>query len=188
MEKSDFLQECMGSVGNIPIDQFNLSWCSNCQNIECARSGASNMKFSQRVLDWRNTLFKNPARANENDGRYDDIRKKNFTPINKQPSYEVKSFSLPVVNNLGSIEKETKVSNVPQRFMIEVSESKIDSEVEVEEKTKSVPDTTPSEQETAVFDLQNTEFTQGMVLPGKPNEEPKEIVEKPGSSFVFGDD
>lgn len=208
MDKPDFLQECMSSFGNVPMDEFNKVWCVNCQNSKCVRNGAQNMLFNKRIENWRDKLFINPNRADERDDRYDNLRNTKFLPTNPQTNYEVKSFGLPIVNDIGKVEEKPKNKtppNVPQRFMVEevTEDSRVIPEPEVvtkppiivnippEPANEPVQEVSKEAREQAFFDIQNTQFVQGTVLPGGPEEKPRkteEATEKPGSTFVFGDD
>lgn len=66
MSKADFLKECMRDVSAVSLDEFQRSTCVRCINDECGRSAANNMLFNIRANTWKQVLFDNVPRAENN--------------------------------------------------------------------------------------------------------------------------
>lgn len=187
--KLDFLKECMSDAGQMPLDEFNVTYCVRCANRECARSGSGQMSFDRRVQNWQKDMFINVPRAQENDPRYTMIRSKHFRSAN--------SSTNAIVSLQGRNDAVTKVEEqvnpapavsaapntnptattpmngplVPQESPIQVNP------------TPSQASPSPKPQ------TYNTPFVQGVMLPGheQKSEEKDETVEMDaGGTFTFG--
>jgi hypothetical protein len=186
--KDDFLRECMSEVnarlrernaGPIPLNEFNLINCRLCARRECARSGLNNSAFDKRVHNWREKLFTNVPRAEEEDSQWDHLRAKKFIS-GSVPSVEVKSFRSPPVE---------KPEPTPEPVQSEAKEPEPTPEPTPEPEPPPELDipkqqTPPPAVESPSNPIENTPFTQGTVL----SEEGGDTVLEPGGTYTFGDD
>ena len=190
--KNDFLQECMSSGENIPLDQFQLAWCRVCANRQCARSSLNNSSFDQRVATWKDRLFDNVKRANDEDPNFNTIRSKRFLPIQPQfaqpgntPSF-VTSQIVPehfdvdsvVKTHMESIKPSTDTEK-PEVVSEEPKPTMVESVSEPEQKFEQVSVPTVPE---------NTPFQQGSMLPNGPEGTSPDVFINPGGSYTFGSD
>lgn len=67
-DRKDYLSEC--NDHNVPVRDFQASFCARCFQPECSRSLHGKMKFDQRVATWEDRLFDQVPRMKENDPRY----------------------------------------------------------------------------------------------------------------------
>ncbi len=188
--KADFLKDCLSDPalvqGPIPIDEFTRVYCLRCQSRECSRSRANGMLFDQRVGNWQEKLFINPAQAKEGDPGFDHLRNRNFLPI-------IPGVSTTANSGFVSREQPSRFVEPPTAKAPDSSPSdamdlvwgpveNAEDAVEVEPPPSApptVPTVPPSD------GLENTPFQQGQMLPGAP---PQEIILQPGQSFTLGDD
>lgn len=84
--RRDFLKDCHAQVSKqvkepLPFDTFGAAYCARCLQPECTRSTHGSTKFDQRVATWQDRLFLNVPRMDQDDPRFEDISRKEFTPI-----------------------------------------------------------------------------------------------------------
>lgn len=180
--KNDFLKECMSDPAlvkpgaSVPIDDFNKSYCIVCANRECTRSISNNMAFDKRVQNWQNDLFINPPRASDDDPKFVNIRNKNFAPAGHR-------IEIPGSPNFISVQSKAQVESPPRIETLDNAVIQIPSRFSPQPVNESA-----SENRQAVQAVQdNTNFSQGVILPGKDKEK-KENVDQPGSTFTFDDE
>ena len=78
--RKDYLgREC--ELGGLPIAEFQEQFCSKCVQPECTRSRHGKSKFDQRVTNWEERLFLNPARMDQEDSRFAAISGQKFLSL-----------------------------------------------------------------------------------------------------------
>jgi hypothetical protein len=190
--KQDFLKECMtetGSIGRIPIDQFNLQMCRVCAQRLCSRSALNESSFDKRAKNWKIVLFDQVPRATDDDPRYERIRAKNFLsfqPKDSMPNPSPRAYEVMETTNVPvAIPPEPKSIPIVNAGIIQIplpplpatpSAVPIQTVIEPQPQSPKVTEMSP--------DLGNTPFSQGTIL--KPVEE--DVVIQPGGSFTFGSD
>lgn len=182
MTKPDFLQECINDpalvTGPVQIDEFSKAYCLVCANRDCARAGTNNMQFDYRSIHWKEMLFDNVPRADDNDSRYDNIRGKKFLPI--QPRIEVPGTPNFVSPNMVSVDPSISRSMAKPddpEVVIATPVIATPESIQIQSKPQSKPTT----------ELKNTPFQQGTILPGGPKAEPakEETPLANGSVYTF---
>lgn len=179
-DRSDFLKECMSSVGQGPLDLFQKAFCSVCYNRECTRSSSHNLSFDRRISNWKKDLFDNVPRADDSDPRYASIRAKKFVTIDRS--------SPPVFfSNTQEPPISTDVPVQPQIVQPQIVQPQ-STVPTVSPEPEQAPQTAPqTSQEPAVSsDQANTPFSQGTILPGFQRQETSDTVIEPGDTFTFG--
>ena len=185
--RSDFLKECMSSVGQGPIDLFQQAFCSVCYNRECSRSSSHNLSFDRRISNWKKDLFDNVPRANESDPKYASIRAKKFVTIDRSsPPVFFSSTQEPPINTDVPVHPQVIQPQIvqPQSAISEVSPELTEP---TSEPTPQIPQIT-SQEPVVSSDQANTPFSQGTILPGfqKQAQEPSDTIIEPGETFTFG--
>lgn len=188
--RDDYLKECMSEVPQAPLDEFQKAYCLVCANRECSRSRMNNSVFDKRVANWKENLFIHPPQAAADDPRFDNFRSKQFLPLVKDGSREVRSVDVPVIQPPkfmpGAAEapppepKETAPTppDSPPPDLVPQPQPPPDLPAAEQEPT---PEAQPAQQGPA---FGNTSFQQGTVLPGGPGGQ-----EMPADkTFVLGDD
>jgi hypothetical protein len=66
---------------NIPVPDFQATFCIRCLQKECSRSQYGKTQFETRVTTWEERLFKAPLRMDPKDDRYPIISGQKFLPI-----------------------------------------------------------------------------------------------------------
>lgn len=190
MSRPDFLKECMSDVGQMPLDEFNVTYCVRCANRECARSGAGQLSFDRRVQNWQKDMFTSVPRAQDNDPRYSSIRSKHFRSANSSTIATVNLQGRdPVVTTVESPAPPSPVAerdpNTNPTATTPVNESLVPSESPAQEAPPAPPPTPRPRPQ-----MHNTPFVQGTVSPGHQqaasvNEE-KAVEMDAGGTFTFG--
>lgn len=182
--KSDFLRECLSDVGQMPLDVFSKRFCLVCSNSECIRSRAHQSPFTYRAENWKKDLFDSVPRAQEDDPNYSNIRSKKFLPL-----YDPNPPSI-ILNPV-----QDPQSN-PAGLQWQEEQSETDSDIQASSIIQNVLETQPEPQKIlvntprVVLPVQNTPFTQGLIIPGGPSKSAKQNdnVTEPGQSYSFGGD
>ncbi len=78
-EKRDWLGECNNY--KVSVEDFEAAFCQRCMAPDCSRSNAGKSRFEQRVHNWHQRLFEQPARMPEDDPRLIQIRAKRFVDL-----------------------------------------------------------------------------------------------------------
>jgi hypothetical protein len=174
--REDYLRECLSEVSAkakkaVPMDELQREFCSYCQNRECARSGASNMAFDRRTLNWNEDLFVNVQRAPDGDPAAERIRSiwtpANFVVVTSSQAQE------PEQVNLFSTTAAAEPAAEPP------ADAAAPAAVAVPEPARPAPAPRP------VRPVQNTPFDAPAYAGPAPE---KEKVMSPGDTFTFGDD
>lgn len=113
MTRRDLLSEC--AQPGTPIDVLTNEWCARCVNPECVRSVVGTKKFDRRVLNWEETLFKNPPKLAPDDPRFAGIMAKAFITIDPGRVPEIRSDW---VDPRDLKEPEPAVSGTPSRLVV----------------------------------------------------------------------
>ncbi len=198
---TDYLRECMESVGNPPIDAMTKNWCLHCAERGCERAGAKKLSFDGRVATWRERLFLNVPRADEEDPRYDNVRGRKFLPGAQSvgaapPKTVIFMPGIPIVEPA-----EPRIV-VPGRFVESRDQSAPEERwidlPELQEESMPSPEAGGPEAddgEGTRSGASNTPFEQGAVLPGAPETPvtaapaPRKNERGPGGvTFVLDDD
>lgn len=180
MVKLDFLQECMSTFSNMPMDSFNKQFCIVCANRDCSRSAASHSVFDSRVASWQDRLFNRVPRAGDDDASYDSIRAKKFLPV-VVPGYEIQTHAVQPEFQVIVMGEEPPVS----RFMPPRSTPSSDDEPSLPVSSSPLPRIRiPS----AAPLVTNTPFQQGAMLEGAPPPPSPETPKGPGASYTFDDE
>lgn len=87
MSKLDFMTTC--NEMRVPLDDFELQFCSRCFQVDCTRSLHGKSKFEQRTAMWEQRLFLEVPQMDESDPRFDQIRAHKFVSIDPGPIPEV---------------------------------------------------------------------------------------------------
>lgn len=202
MAKADFLKECISDPAlvepgkTVPIDAFTKAYCLRCDNRECARSGANNMAFDDRVKNWQERLFRNPPRARPDDPVFANIRTKNFAPVTAPLSVQGNAGFVPVP--APTLVQPPPPPPPPPAVEIPSPEAEAAPEpaqAVVHEASGTSDDHQPQPQDLPTKQgynqgtrPANTKFQQGAVLPGGPQGSPKDRIVEPGATFTFGED
>lgn len=86
-KQQDFFSECNDL--RVSPEHFASQFCSRCFQRECTRSQFGKSLFESRVLTWEERLFKNPAKLDTADPRFEGIQSKRFLEIYTGPVPEI---------------------------------------------------------------------------------------------------
>lgn len=79
VKKLDYFKECNNH--GVPIEDFQMQFCSRCLQPECIRSQQGRSKFDQRVTTWESRLFSDVPRMSEADPRFELLQAKKFVQV-----------------------------------------------------------------------------------------------------------
>lgn len=189
-QKLDFLRDCMSGFDAVPIDQFNLAWCTKCVNKECSRAQAGQL-FNIRAETWKEKLFTDVKRANEKDPNFAHIFSKPFQLVNADPLtiQSIPAFPQPAPE----VQPIPAPEPAPMNFKTEEKPVELKEEIlEVVPEIKSVPEPIQIAQPVQPQIIQNlaipfnTPFSQPVMIKGKAT--PNETVIESGGTFTFEDE
>lgn len=179
--KNDFLKECMSDVGNMPMNDFNQYYCMRCNNHQCDRARVNNHIFVKRVTNWKENLFDNVQRADENDPKYAQIRSLRFMPKNP-PLGDVTLNPDPMPSPVVEMPRNEPVVAAPEPVLVPPNDD--EPEATSVDDEPSEPDPVPSPSQPQPAAVKNTPFQQGYIM-----EEKKDPGVLPvGGTFVFDDE
>jgi hypothetical protein len=184
--KGDFLKDCMSGFDKTPLDDFQYSYCRVCANRACVRSALNNSKFDKRVSEWYEKLFLKVPRADEKDPNFAAIRSKKFIPIDSGPLEINSPISIPKPPPIVIIQ-EPEEPKIP--LIVQSPTQPIEPIEPIEPKTPLPPSPEPFPLPETVLNTQipmNTDYNQGVVLPGGPDTSSKDVVLEPGQTYTFG--
>jgi hypothetical protein len=189
--KDDFLRECMSGFDKAPIDDFQYSYCRVCANRGCVRSALNNSVFDKRVNGWYEHLFLKVPRADEKDPNFAAIRSKKFVPLESSPLEINPIVSVPKSPPIVIVQQpeELKPVEIPMSLH-SPTQPEVKREKSVPTPPAPVPIPEPFPLPLSASNTQipvNTDYDQGMVLPGSPDPSPKDLVLEPGQTYTFGD-
>lgn len=174
----------MQGFTNVPIDEFNKAYCQVCLNSHCVRSSSASV-FNARVANWKERLFINPARADENDPKFAHIRAKHFVSAEPSPLrvYSEPSPTEPEPEQVAAPEEQVAAPHPDLEITEVVQEPEPEPEPEPAPAIVHVPAVVKPPAPVPQSELPtNTDFEQGKVL-GDGN---KDVVLDPGGTYTFG--
>jgi hypothetical protein len=179
----DYLKECLSDTGNIPLNDFNMLYCRVCARRTCSRSQLNNSAFDTRARDWKKNLFETPQIIEAEDPRFSNIQSKIFAPGGS--AYEIRSNEGVVNLNVDALAQR----EAPKNFISLPVNGQTTPSIRYEEKpvieAAPVQETIPTQVKTQILQQpMNTDFQQGMILPGGPI--PEQATQ--GNTYVFGED
>jgi hypothetical protein len=179
----DYLKECLSDTGNIPLNDFNMLYCRVCARRTCSRSGLNNSTFDTRAKDWKKNLFETPQMAEDGDPRFSNIQSKIFAPGGS--AHEVRSDGGVANLDIGVLSQR----EAPKNFISLPVNGQTTPSIKYEEKpvieAAPVQEVVPTPTKPLLVQQpMNTDFQQGMILPGGPI--PEQATQ--GNTYVFGED
>ena len=176
MARRDWMKDCLSDVatkGGAPVSAQDLKTgcCDFCVQPECTRSLFGTSKFEQRVSTWKERLFTQVPRMDQNDPRFADISAKGFIII---PPEALTAKS----SGAWLDPRDFKSSSVSVPDTVPVSESQPTeksptAQVEQKPTTPSAPQESKPASLPREVVLINTPMQRGIMLAGAPTSTPR---------------
>lgn len=75
----DQIKECNDQ--NVPLSDFQRTFCNRCLNEECTRSSLQGDRFARRTSTWVERLFTETPRMDSSDPRFQPLSAQNFVEV-----------------------------------------------------------------------------------------------------------